>query len=470
MSKSCLTAATAVCLMLFTFSPSCSMPDDLTFTGDVRLRLRLVDSAHESPVFGTYGESLNRGFADLHRFVFDAGYRLTGSVTVGGRIRVSNEDDDVLRSGPEYLSSKFGSAFALYETSMVSSRFGFYDIDYTPLTLMRWDTGDDPEGGGAGCAVCSGTPGVAGTILGESLEELGPVLTFEGLKVNISPTDLVGCDAFFASSNILGESYDVLTYGGRLKLTRYLQHASSLLDVSLIALRSEEDKRSREQDYISKPKPFSNTVLGVAWDIPVLPWIGLGGEWTYSDSDNQTDRKPEISGNGVISTLKAKFPGGLRAEASYIYLSPNWDSYFRALSYSYNRRGPRLRLEYAHGPMLIALFGKYLTTIDPVYLPSHLDEGSVTFAYPTLSARGYLTAAPGLNLGIAAIMSGEGPEHDGLTLRTDDRRTTLLGTVTYEFRRDAHLTVEERYIRHIFKEGNDYDVSMLSLYLRAAIW
>ena len=456
--------------MFFTVSPSCSMPDDLTFTGDLRLRLRFVGSSEESPVFGTYGESLNRGFAQRHRFLLEANYPITNSVTVGGRIRVSNEDDDVLRSGPEYLSSKFGSAFAMYETPSVSGRFGFYDIDYTPLTLMRWDVGDDPEGGGGGCAVCPGTPGVAGTILGESLEELGPVLTFEGLKVDIFPSDLIGCNAFFASSNILGESYDVLTCGGRLKLTRYSRHASSLLNVSLIAMRSEEDKRSRERDYVSNPKPFRNTVLGVAWDIPVLPWVGLGGEWTYSDSDNQTDRQPEISGNGVISTLKAKFPAGLRAEASYIYLSPNWDSYFHALSYSYNRRGPRFRLEYECGPVLIALFGKYLTTIDPVYLPSRLDKGAVTLAYPTLSARGYLTAAQGLNLGIAAIMSGEGQEHEVPTLKTDDRRTTLLGTATYEFRKDAYVTVEERYIMHTFKAGDDYDVSMLSLYLRAAIW
>jgi hypothetical protein len=470
MRKACLTAVTSLCWMLFTFSPSCSMPGDLMLTGDVRLRLRLVDSSHESPVFGTYGESLNRGFAQRHRFLLEAEYPITNSITVGGRIRVSNEDDDILRSGPEYLSSRFGSAFAMYETPSVTGRFGFFDIDYTPLTLMRWDLGDDPEGGGGGCAVCPGTPGVAGAILGESLEELGPVLTFEGLKIDISPTDLVGCNAFFASSNILGESYDVLTYGGRVKLSRYLQHASLPVDVSIIALRSEEDKRSREQDYISRPKPFSNTVFGLAWDIPVLPWIGLGGEWTYSDSDNQTDRQPEISGNGVISTLKAKFPGGLKAEASYIYLSPNWDSYFRALSYSYNRRGPRFRLEYEHGPMLIALFGKYLTTIDPVYLPSQLDKGAVTLAYPTLSARGYLTAAPGLNLGVAAIMSGEGQEHDVPTLKTDDRRTTLLGTVTYEVRRDAYVTVEERYIMHTFEEGDDYNVSMLSLYLRAAIW
>lgn len=465
-----LVAGIAVLSALLLPPVSYSMPEDLELSGDIRLRLRLVDSAREGAVFGTYGETLNRGFAQTHRFLLEAYYPVASSITVGGRVRVSNEDDDILRSGPEYLSSKFGSAFISYETSSFRGRFGFYDINYTPLSLMRWDVRDDPEGGGGGCATCPGTPGVAGTILGESLEELGPVLTFEGLKADLSPWDALGCDAFFARSTVLGETYDVLTYGGRVKLTRFIQSSSDLFDVSLIAVRSEEDKRSKEQELISKPKPFRNTVVGMAWNVPVFRWLGLEGEWTYSESRDQTDRRPDIAGNGTIASLNLRLPGGLRAEASYIYLSPNWDSYFRALSYSYNRRGPRLRLEYERGRLLVALFGKYLTTIDPVTLPSQLDKPRATVAYPTLSARGYLTALPGLNLGLAAIMSGEGPEEDGLTLDTEDMRTTLLGTVTYEFGRGSSLTLEERYVRHSFAHSDDYDVSMLSLYVQAAIW
>lgn len=453
---------------LFAFTPSYSLPDGLELSGDVKLRLRLVDSPKESPVFGTYGEILNRGFSQKHRFILEATYPVATSITVGGKIRVSNEDDDVLRSGPEYLSSRFGSAFAAYDTPAVQARFGYYDVNYTPLSLMRWDVRDDPEGGGGGCAVCPGTPGVAGTILGESLEELGPVLTFEGLKVDLSPSEAVGCDGFFARSAVAGEVYDVLTFGGRLRFTRYLQHASSLMDISLLAVRSEEDKRSKEADLISHPEPFGNTVIGVAWTVPVVQGLELQGEWTHSESRNQTDRIPDIAGNGTISGLNAKLPWGLRAEASYIYLSPNWDSYFRALSYSYNRRGPRARLEYERGRLLIAIFAKYLTTIDPVKF--YFDRPAVTVAYPTLSGRGYLTAAPGLNLGLAAILSGEGPEEDSPTLDTDNMRTTLLATVTYEFGKASSVTLEERYVKHRFAEDNDYSVSMLSLYVQAAIW
>jgi hypothetical protein len=468
MRNACLLITMIFFLSLFVVTLSYSLPENLELSGDVRLRLRLVDSARKSPVFGTYGESLNRGFAQRHRFVLEASYPISTAITVGGKVRVSNEDEDILRSGPEYLSSKFGSAFVKYETPALRTRFGYYDIDYTPLSLMRWDVEDDPEGGGGGCAVCPGTPGVAGTILGESLEELGPVLTFEGLRLDLSPWDAVGCNGFFAISTVAGETYDVLTYGGRFKFTRYLEHSSSLMDISLMAIRSEEDERSKERDLISKPKPFSNTVLGVAWKVPVVGWLDFQGEWTYSDSRDQTDRRPEISGNGAIASVTAKIYGGIRAEASYIYLSPNWDSYFRALSYSYNRRGPRIRLEYEKGNLLIALFSKYLTTIDPVNF--YYGEPAVKMAYPTVSARGYLTAAPDLNLGLAVILSGEGPEDDGVTLDTDNRRTTVLGTVTYEFGKSSSVTLEERYVRHRFEELDDYNVSMVSLYVRAAIW
>lgn len=468
MRKAILFAGLTIIAGIFASPPVHALPEELELTGDVKLRLRLVDSSQESPVFGTYGESLNRGFSQKHRFVLEATYPVVASISVGGKIRVSNEDDDILRSGPEYLSSKFGSAFVAYDTPLVQARFGYYDVNYTPLSLMRWDVRDDPEGGGGGCAVCTGTPGVAGTILGESLEELGPVLTFEGLKVDLSPSEFLGCNGFFARSEIGGETYDVLTYGGRLRLTRYLRHASSMADISLLAVRSEEDKRSREADLISKPEPFGNTVLGLAWTVPVIRGIEFRGEWTYSESRHQTDRLPDIAGNGTLAGLNAELPFGLRAEASYIYLSPNWDSYFRALSYKHNRRGPRLRLEYERDRFLISLFGKYLTTIDPAKF--YFEQPPMKIAYPTLSARGYVTAAPGLNLGLAAILSGEGPEEDGITLDTDNMRTTLLATATYEFGKDSSVTLEERYIMHRFAKDDDYRVSMLALYVQAAIW
>ena len=240
------------------------------------------------------------------------------------------------------------------------------------------------------------------------------------------------------------------------------------MDISLLGVRSEEDRRSKEADLIAKPEPFENTVVGVAWTVPIVKGIDFQGEWTYSESLHQTDRIPDIAGNGTIAGLNARLPWGLRAEGSYMYLSPNWDSYFRALSYKENRRGPRVRLEYERGRILVSLFGKYLTTINP--LKFYLDRPKVKVVYPTLSARAYLTARPGLNIGLATILSGEGPEEGTLTLDTANMRTTLLAAITYEFGKDSSITLEERYVMHRFAEDDDYRVSMLALYAQAAIW
>jgi hypothetical protein len=442
--------------------------DDLDVTGDVRLRLRFVDSAKRSPVQGTYGELINRGFSYLNRFNLEVAYPITSAIRVGGRIRVSNEDELVLQSGPEYFSSEFGSVFAAYETAQLRSRFGYYDVHYTPLSLMRWDIRDDPEGGGGGCAVCPGAPGVAGAILGESLEELGPALTFEGMWVDLSPWEVVGGSGFYTKSDIAGETYPVMTYGGKINLTRYVRRASSILEVDGLVVRSEEDEKEKEAEGTLPDKPFENTVYGLAWKLPLYRGLALEGEWTQTKSLNQTERPAEIEGYGGIFSLMADVKKKLKIDLSYIYLSPNWDSYFRALSYSHNRRGTRIRLEYDEDSFLVGLFAKYLSTIADESTDSEQPPGRI--AYPTFSARGYAKLNPRLNLGLAAIYSGEGPEEDGITLCTDNQRTTLIAALTYEFGEDATLTLEERYIKHRFADADDYDVSILSLYLRAAIW
>jgi len=451
--------------------------DDLDWSGDVRMRLRYVDSAKPSPVKGTYGEMLTRGFNYRNRFVLEVAYPVTGRISVGGKLRVSNEGEIVLRTGPEYLSSEFGSVFAAYETPALRSRFGYFDISYSPLTLMRWDLSDDPEGGGGGCTVCPGSPGVAGTIVGESLEELGPALTFEGVWAEATPWEVLGGNGFFTKSDIAAaageviETTPVMTYGGKFDLKHYLTRVSSLIEASALVVRSEEDT---EGDWIgggSPHQPFDNTVVGLMWDVPVVKGVNVEGEWNQTITNNKVGAPSELEGYGGIFSLTAETSGKdrkIRFAGSYIYLSPNWDSFFRALSYNPNRKGTRLRLEYTEDRFLLALFAKYLSSIDPVYDPVRAD--SSILAYPTFSLRGYFNINEDLTLGLTGIYSGEGPEKDGFTLSTDNRRITWLGTLSYEFGRGARLNLEERYIQHKFASESDYNVSMLSLYVRAAIW
>jgi hypothetical protein len=450
--------------------------DDLDWTGDVRLRLRYVDSAEPGHIVGTYGELLTRGFNYRNRFALEVAYPVTGRISVGGKLRVSNEGEIVLRTGPEYLSSEFGSVFAAYETPALRSRFGYFDISYSPLTLMRWDLNDDPEGGGGGCAVCPGSPGVAGTIVGESLEELGPTLTFEGVWAEATPWDIVGGSGFYTKSDIAtvaGEDIEttpVMTYGAKLDLKHYLTRVSSLIEASALVVRSEEDAESDLLGGGSTQKLFDNTVYGLVWEVPVARGLSFGGEWNQTITNNKAGAAPELEGYGGIFSLIAETSGDrkFRFDGAYIYLSPNWDSFFRALSYNANRRGVRLRLEYSEGRFLVALFAKYLSSIDPGFDPAGAD--SSILAYPTFSLRGYFNINEDLTLGLTGIYSGEGAEKDGFTLKTDNRRITYLGTLSYEFGRGARLNLEERYIQHEFALEDDYNVSMLSLYLRASIW
>ena len=215
-------------------------------------------------------------------------------------------------------------------------------------------------------------------------------------------------------------------------------------------------------------EPFDNTVYGLVWDVPVVKSVSFEGEWNRTKSRNRVGRSTELEGYGGTFSLIANYEKKFMVDAAYIYLSPNWDSFFRALSYSSNRRGTRIRLEYSEKRYLIALFTKYLSTIGPVDDP--VSGTSATLAYPTFSLRGYFKINPDLNLGLTAIYAGEGPEENGFTLDTDNKRITWLATLSYEFGRGARLNLEERYIQHKFALEDNYNVSILSLYLRAQIW
>jgi hypothetical protein len=434
-----------------------SLDEKFDLTGDVRVRLRHIDSPDTGDLAGTYGEALIRGFSLKHRFVLEAAYALTDAVTAGGMLRASNEGEAVLEAGPEYLSSKFGSAFIAYETPTLRSRLGYYSLAYSPLTLMRWDSTDDPEGGGGGCGCGGGA--AAGAILGETLEELGPDLTFEGGRVSLSPGGDLGLDGFLARPREAGADYQLVTYGGRASFVRYVVKTQSFLDIGLIAVRSEEDKHSLPSGSAAGV-PTSNAVYGVTWKIPVpapTP-ISLEGEYTSTRSSGVTDRE----GFGAIVSLALKPHRALQADASYIYLTENWDSYFRALSYNPDRKGVRVRIQYRQDPIEVALFARLLRT---------MGTGTV---YPTLSARGFLKMSPALRVGLAAIYAAEGHDDDSFVPPPDIGKTTALGTLTYEFVKGSTLTLEGRYIwnrvEHSTGSERDYDVSMISLYVRAGLW
>ena len=463
----CLAVLSASCLPLCPpLTPQCLAEDQkLDIMGDVRLRMRYIDSADTGAVFGTYNEELRRGFSFRDRLVLEAVYSLTDRIDAGGMVRVSNEGSEVLVAGPQYLSSEFGSAFIAYRTPSLGARLGYYDVFYTPLTLMRWDVDDDPEGG-AGCG-CPGTATVGGTLLGETLEELGPTLTFEGGQFSAAPLEAqaFALDGFLARARpAAAGSYQLLTYGARLDATKYLSQPSSLLDVNAIFVRSAEDKNSANLPPSAAP-PFANTVFGLAWKVPIVKFLGVDGEWTLTRTSGEVRRE----GSGGIVSVTLTPTKTFEIVTSYLYLSPNWESYFRALSYNPDRQGVRVRIEASSGPLVLAAFAKYLRTVDRVP-----EQGNRHMVHPTASLRSYLQINPALDFGVGAIFAGSGVEDNGLSFDMLDKRYTLFGNLTLEFAEDAFLTLEERFVWNRVAvptaTQTDYDFSMLSLYVRSGIW
>ncbi len=444
---------------------------DFEISGDLRLRLRFTDSDYTGHLKATYGEEVRRGFSFRHRAIFEVTYPFGEDFRAGALVRISNEPDEVIESGPEYLSSQFGSAFIAYESQSVNARFGYYQVSFTPLALMRWDLNDDPEGGGGVCAVCGG-PGVAGAILGETLEELGPELTFEGLKLKVTPNEFFQIEGYFARPSIADETYPVVTFGVKAGLRQYLSHAKSFIDIAVIALRSQDDHKTLKGSTEPLGRVFENNVYGLTWEIPIIKEVAFEGEWILTSSQGRDLAQRSVPGwdmrgRGGRIVLSFKPEKRWLLDAAYIYLSPNWDSYFRGLSYQPNRRGLRLRCEYGGERLVVALFGKFLSTIDDVFFGQQPKSRVI---YPTLSARAYYEIHRGVNLGIATIFSGEGTSNNLLTTSVGNKRTTLLGTVTVELSKDLSISLEERYVFRRSDLEPDYDVSLTSLYVRTVLW
>ena len=447
--------------------------DDIEFSSDIRLRWRWVDSGTPGPLRSTYGEFIRRGISLQHRFVFDLAYPLTTEVRVGGRVRVSNEPELVLTTGPQYYSSEFGSAFIAYETPSFRSRFGFYETYYTPLTLMRWDLKDDAEGGG--CPVCPSTPATAGAILGESLEILGPVLTFEGLSLGWSYGSALGLDAFYARPRVsqmsdYGLLRQVNTFGARVDVSRYITHASSLFRVSLIGLRSEGDEGSVESDTGPPgypPEPYENTVYGLSLEVPMLKWLKLTGDVTLTKA--RTFELPytvDKEGKGAIASLDIG-TDGIQWENSYVYLTPDWESYFRALSYSPDRKGWRSRFVVDRGAWLVSVFARSLISVNRIS-----SDDANRHAYPTWSVQGSYRPRPEVVVSGSIVYTGAGIHEGTFDYAESSRLYSYVIAVIADVARGATLTLENRYLHNRDYEAPEfnYEANMLTLYLRVEIW
>jgi peroxiredoxin len=356
----------------------------LSVTGDVRVRVMNICTDHDpdipAPPTGPYGEIIREGLSQTHRAQIELSGRITNSLTAGTLIRLSNEDDDVIKFGPQYFSRREGSAYVQYRENDFSLRLGYFDTHFTPLSLMRWDAQDNPRTGGTstGCATCAGA---TGAILLESLEELGPELTFEGASLQHAVGELMDVTAFYArpaAANEISmgeflansETLDDFAYrrdlfGLRANLNVNHPALANPALMSLHVLRTRDDHNSATfVGSIYDPRGFAldNRVYGALLSVPLHKRIWLEVELDRTETyDNVLDPIDTAEwGTGYLTTVRGDIPGGVDVSLSYLSLTEDFQSSFAALSYVPNRKGVRAGLNVRRGRLSSDVFVKFL--------------------------------------------------------------------------------------------------------------
>ncbi len=367
-------------------------------TGVGRVRWMNIDTTGVGATGGN-GEAIAPGTVFHHRLELQLLYQITPRFTAGGLLWLSNEGEAVLRSGPDYLSAPWGSAFVRYDTRVngdrlirglgpieTSLRAGYYDAFFTPLTLMRWDKDDSPISGGQklqGCGVCGGEAGMAGFMRSESLEKLAPQYMFEGARWDVSLAGRIDLTALYARPQEhwpkdVGEC--ALTSA---KLMRYRQHlyagratglvtlpwAPDLMRVAATGLLAREETDGWAcGGTVPAYTPGRDRVLGADLWVP-LPWRTefalefAQSRWQPESSDGvqggATEVDTTVDARAVRADLQANLrlfgdrqrvslasgagsalSGGLgvRADLGYQRVGEDFYSAYSALSYESNIR------------------------------------------------------------------------------------------------------------------------------------
>lgn len=425
---------------------------ELAFRGSERLRFLSIDSRGEGAV-GPYGEEVKSQNKLLQRFELEVSRRLGRYVTVGGLLRVSNEGRDVLRSGPQYFDSEWGSAFVEINVTRFMLRLGYYPVHMSPLTMMRWDWDDNPRtGGDAGC----GCGAAAGVLLIESLEELGPEMFFEGAMASYSHGD-IEVRAFYAIPRRAVESsamevgfggaeptaYSLEIYGGDVEWQRYDTRTGSFWRAGLQFLGSWENHRSVDflaLGYGIAPPWYESSILTVSAQAPLLRWTSLVAEWiVVNRARGHGFIEPDVDlvrlkGSGGTAGFLLEHPRWLRLRLDYLRLGDEFYSPFSALSYEPNREGWRVssRLELPGEFSAISLFYKDLEAIEFV---------GGTERMTLLGASFDVDLDNGIGGSIGWLDRGNWTE-DNVAAPRDVTRRAMTGSLRYRFGRNTYIQAQ----------------------------
>lgn len=430
---------------------------DIRFWGDAKIRLKNTGYSDVSYPLGPFGEALKKGRKLNHRMTLEFEAKVSEKLSAGGMIRLSNEDKTAFEAGPERLSSDRGSAFIRYNPGFLSSTFGYYDVYFTPLTLMRWDMADNPQGGGKTTCACT-TAG--GEIKSESLEELGPELTFEGGEITAGIGKYIDTTALLARPQTAseGKTYEQYLYGANVRFLSYHKPSTSFRWLGIKALSVKDIKTSVSDPSRILYAPFRSKIYSVDFNLPVMEYLALKGEVALSDSSSE-----KAQGYATILGVSVKFPDRVLTDAAYLWIDPEYSSLYRALSYESNRHGFRIssRCEFIKGKSTIWLFYKRLRELESLIKkePDLLNTTSIlSFG---ISAK----LIDGLMLSTSYILESshrdKGAYLDELQVSMHSINTEL----SYDLSRESSLAFKYQYIKHRdkFDQKADYHADVTSV-------
>jgi len=453
----------------------------IRISGETKLRLRNTHSDVLHPI-GSYGETLEKGQNLFHRMFLEIEARINEKLAAGGMVRLSNEGEIVFETGPEHLSSDRGSVFVKYNPRNLKSTFGYYDIHFTPLTLMRWDMEDNPEAGGTSGCAC---PSEGGAITSESLEELGPDLTFEGGKVNANIGDNIDVVALLARPRIAeeGKTYRQYLYGSNIKFRSYHKPSTSFRWLGITAISINDDETSISEPLKIPYEPIRNRIYSVDFNLPISPpppfskgkghersgkggILSLKGEFALSEKippafnkggegEFSESEEDEIArGYATILGISLKYPNQMLTKASYLRMNPKYESFYNALSYTSNRHGLRISSNYeiVKDKLSIWVFYKRLRELESILK----SEPELKKTFSTVSFGTSITPIKNLSIRANYILQLTRRDEKA-TLRfaqgqawgkIHDTTQNINIDFTYNLARENSLTLKYQYINH----------------------
>ncbi|MBF0223847.1 MAG: hypothetical protein HQK76_00205 [Desulfobacterales bacterium] len=436
-------------IVLFCFKQQ-AFSSDIVLHGWGKIRLDDV-SASKEDISGLYGEDLKETTSVNHRFFLEGATAINPNFQVGALLRLSSEEDEVLLNGPVYLKSPYGSIFARFTNDWFDARVGYYDVYFTPLTLMRFDKKDLPElGGSTGCSSCSSRGGLIG---GSLLEDVDEKLTFEGGKINSFLSDNFETTILYARSqkSVESERYKRHTIGVRALYRNYIKTSKDDFIVSFQYLYHDDEGCSVESlpDY----SPLQNHVGSIYLFYPALRSVTLFGEFAISKltqklicvSNPITD---EHSGNAFTTGLNIIWPNGFNSQLAYLYRSNDFDSLYSALTYTQNRKGGRISSSWTRQDDMLSIdfFVKYLEEVEQEI------KGDAEF-FLSLSAG--ISFIPEKNVTIRLRGLWDKQKRDAENKALDKDILIYSGTVqaSYEIAKNNYLEIKYQYMNN--KDAND---------------